>query len=91
MGVDPAEIAAEYDAGATIDELVATHGQPRSTIAAMIQRHTEPRPVGRRPSQAVTPRTARGAAALAQLVTDADAAGETVEVYLETARRLREI
>lgn len=83
-----AEIAARYDTGESIDELALSYDLPRSTVGEIVRRLTEPRPVGRRPSGAVTPHTARGRAALATLVADAAAAGIEVEAYLDRARAL---
>ena len=81
-----AEIAARYDTGESLDELALSYDLPRSTVGEIVRRLTEPRPVGRRPSGAVTPRTARGQALLAQLVTDAAAAGVEPEDHLAAAR-----
>ena len=82
-----AEIAARYDSGESLDELALSYDLPRSTVGEIVRRLTEPRPVGRRPSGAATPRTARGQALLAQLVTDAAAAGVEPEDHLAAARR----
>lgn len=82
-----AEIAARYDSGESLDDLALAYDLPRSTVGEIVRRLTEPRPVGRRPSGAVTPRTARGRALLARLVADAEAAGVEPEAYLGLAAK----
>lgn len=83
-----AEILALHDSGATDVEIAAAYQLHPSRVGAIVRRLTEPRPVGRRPSGAVTPRTARGQAALATLVADAAAAGIEVEAYLDRVREM---
>ena len=78
------------------DALLASN-EPSTAVAAVLQRTParvrqlraaagDRREAGRPRSEAVTPRTARGAALLASLVTDAAAVGETPEAYLDGAR-----
>ena len=82
-----AEIAARYDTGESLDDLALAYDLPRSTVGEIVRRLTEPRPVGRRPSGAVTPRTARGQALLVTLVADAAAVVVEPEEYLDRARK----
>ena len=83
-----AEIVALHDAGYTDVEIAATTGEiTPSRVGAIVRRATDAaRTPGRRPTDAVTPGSQRGRAALATLTADAAAVGLTVEVYLARAR-----
>ena len=69
----------------TVHQAVARHRRDAALAAAGIAVPADRR--GRRPSVAVSHTTARGRALLAQLVTDAAAAGVEPEDHLAAARR----
>lgn len=71
----------KYPIAATVGEITP------SRVGAIVRAATDTaRTPGRRPTDAVTPGSQRGRAALATLTADATAAGLTVETYLARAR-----
>lgn len=71
----------KYPIAATVGEITP------SRVGAIVRAATDTaRTPGRRPTDAVTPGSQRGRAALTTLTADATAAGLTVEVYLARAR-----
>ena len=66
--------------------VAAVLGKTPARVRQMRGEAGDRREAGRPRSEAATPRSARGAALLSVLVTDAAAVGETPEAYLEGAR-----
>ena len=69
--------------------VAAVLGKTPARVRQMRGEAGDRREAGRPRSEAATPRSARGAALLSVLVTDAAAVGETPEAYLEGARARR--
>ncbi len=83
-----AEVAALHAAGWTDAEIASEMRLSPARVGAILRAAGVQRTPGRRPTGTITPHTARGRAALATLVADAEAAGLEVEAYLDWARGL---
>lgn len=82
-----AEIASAVASGASCVDVAAMHGRTPARVGQIARKAGVETKAGRKPTGAATHHTARGRALLAQLVTDAAAAGVEPEEYLAAARR----